>query len=56
MNRDRKQFVKRRKIEDRLNCKYSEDIETLDGEIIHTCHQSIFEHKNHGYAKGKNKK
>lgn len=53
LNRDRNQFVKRRKVEDRLNHKYAEDIQTLDGEIIHTCHQSILDHKNRGYAKGK---
>ena len=56
INRDRGQFVKRRKVEDRLNHKYEEDVETLDGEVIHSCHQSIFDHKNHGNAKGKNQK
>lgn len=54
-NRDRSSFVMRHKVEDRLNHRYEEDVETLDGEIIHTCHESLLDHTNHGYAKEKNK-
>lgn len=55
ISRDLGELVQRFKKEDRLNNQYQETVTRLNGEVIHSCNESLTDHINHGSAKKKEK-
>jgi hypothetical protein len=41
---------------DKINNRYYENVETLDGKILHHCDEKLTDHQGHGSAKSKSKK
>ena len=50
------EWVNKKREIDKINNRYYENVETLDGKILHHCDEKLTDHQGHGSAKIKSKK